>query len=103
MLCVLCYEDNDEQFMEETTREKQDPTFKLFLHRNDFKAAWDIMWNIRNAITDSNFAIIIMSQDYIHSLWCEEEFEQCYVENMKAFKLFVIMMQPANSLENLSE
>ena len=103
------YEDHDVKFAEETLRteleETQDPPFKLCLHRRDFKAAWDIMWNIRNAITNSNSAIIIMSQDYINSLWCKEEFEQCYMENMKdpAFKLFVIMLQPADSLEKLSE
>ena len=59
------------------------------------------MWNINNAIKNSNSAIIIMSQDYVDSLWCKEEFEQCYMEHMKdpAFKLFVIMMQPADSLE----
>ena len=103
------YEGNDKKFAEEILKvafeEMQDPPFKLCLYRRDFKATWDIMWNIRNAITNSNSAIIIMSQDNVNSLWCKEEFEQCYVENMKdpAFKLFVIMMQPADSLENLSE
>ena len=45
-----------------------------------------------------------MSQDYVNSLWCKEEFEQCYMEHMKdpALKLFVIMMQPAETLENTS-
>ena len=63
------------------------------------------MWNIRNAITNSNSAIIIMSQDYVNSLWCKEEFEQCYMETMKdpAFKLFVIMMQPEKELVSSSE
>ena len=62
------------------------------------------MWNIRHAIQNSNSAIIVMSQDYIDSLWCREEFEQCYVEHMKdpAFKLFVVMMQPAKELKNTS-
>ena len=46
-----------------------------------------------------------MSQDYVDSLWCKEEFEQCYVEHMKdpAFKLFVILMQPVEELEETSE
>ena len=46
-----------------------------------------------------------MSQDYINSLWCVEEFEDCYMENMKdpAFKLFVILMQPADSLDITNE
>ena len=37
------------------------------------------------------------------SMWCRDEFEGCYVENLKdpAFRLFVIMMQPVESLQNL--
>ena len=107
----VCYDyrDNDRIFAEETLRieleENRDPHFKLCIHRRDFQAACDIMWNIRNAITNSNSAIIVMSQNYIDSLWCKEEFEQCYMENMKdpAFKLFVIMLQPENEVVNTSE
>ena len=42
-----------------------------------------------------------MSQNYINSLWCKEEFVKKYVENMKdlVFKLFVIMMQPLDALD----
>ena len=103
-----CYEETDAQFAENTLRieleENVDPPFKLCIHRRNFQAAWGIMWNINNAIKNSNSAIIIMSQDYVDSLWCKEEFEQFYMEHMKdpAFKLFIIMMQPADSLENTS-
>ena len=100
------YEGNDLQFAEETVRIQleEEHQFKLCIHRRDFLAAWDIMWNINNAIKNSNSAIIVMSQDYINSLWCKEEFEQCYFEHMKdpAFKLFVIMMQPVEDLEHIS-
>ena len=63
------------------------------------------MWNIRNAIKNSNSAITVMSQEYVDSLWCKEEFEQCYMEHMKdpAFKLFVIMMQPVEELNGTCE
>ena len=46
-----------------------------------------------------------MSQEFVNSLWCKKEFEQCFIENMNdpAFKLFLIMMQPADTLEGLSE
>ena len=104
-----CYDfDFDYDFAENTIRieleENHDPPFRLCIHRRDFLAAWDIMWNIDNAIKNSNSAIIVMSQDYVNSLWCREEFEQCYLENMKdpAFKLFVIIMQPTETLENIS-
>ena len=107
----VCYEYNkmDQGFAEDFIRveleQKCDPPFKLCIHRRDFKAAWDIMWNIRNAIQNSNSAIIVMSQNYVDSLWCKEEFEQCYVEHMKdpAFKLFVIMMEPVEELNFTSQ
>ena len=60
--------------------------------------------NIKEAIEGSNNAIIIMSQGFVDSVWCKEEFKHCYRENMKdaAFNLFVIMMQPADTLVNIS-
>ena len=45
-----------------------------------------------------------MSQGFVDSKWCKEEFTHCYLENMDdaAFNLFVIMMQPADTLVNIS-
>ena len=102
-----CYEGQDPDFAEQIIPQKLEEKhgLNLCIHRRDFKAGWDIKWNIMNAIRNSNSAIIIMSQDYINSLWCVEEFEDCYMENMKdpAFKLFVILMQSADSLNITSE
>ena len=46
-----------------------------------------------------------MSQSFVNSGWCKQEFALCFVENVNdpAFKLFAIMMQPAEELENLSD
>ena len=102
-----CYEGQDPDFAEKIIPQELEEKhgLKLCIHRRDFKAGWDIKWNIMNAIRNSNSAIIIMSQDYINSLWCREEFEDCYMENMKdpAFKLFVILMQPADTLNITNE
>ena len=83
----------------------QDPPFKLFIHVRDFDPGERIFDNIQKAITSSNAAIMVMSQAFVNSIWCKEEFERCYIENMNdpAFQLFVIMMQPADTLERLSE
>ena len=102
-----CYEAKDSDFAEKTIPQELEHKrgFRLCVHRRDFKAGWDIKWNIMNAIRNSNSAIIIMSQDYINSLWCVEEFEDCYMENMKdpAFKLFVVLMQPVDTLDITNE
>ena len=46
-----------------------------------------------------------MSQSYVDSMWCRDEFEGCYVENLEdpAFRIFVIVMQPVNTLKNTDE
>ena len=102
-----CYEGQDADFGEKIIPQELEKEYglKLCIHRRDFKAGWDIKWNIMNAIRNSNSAIIIMSQDYINSLWCVEEFEDCYMENTRdpAFKLFVILMQPADTLDITNE
>ena len=81
-----------------------EPPFKLCVHEKDFIPGLYIEDNIKDAITKSNSAIIVMSQAFIDSDWCQEEFAHCYLENMQdpAFKIFMIMMQPAECLSNLS-
>ena len=78
--------------------------FKLFIHSRNFVPGRDIKDNIEEAIEGSNSAILLMSQGFVDSMWCKEEFTHCYIENMKdaAFSLFVIMMQPADTLVNIS-
>ena len=105
----ICYDENDADFAHVTIirelEEKPVPPFKLHVHQRDFKAGYEIMWNILNAIKKSNTAIIVMSQNFVNEKWCREEFKLCYGENLEdpAFKLFVIMMQPVDTLENTSE
>ena len=103
---VLYHFDTDNEFVYvqllERLEKKRD--FKLCIHSRNFTPGRDIIDNIEEAIMLSNSAIIVMSQGFVDSMWCKEEFTHCYIENMKdpAFNLFVIMMQPANSLVNIS-
>ena len=80
------------------------PPFKLLFHERDFRADKLIYANILDAIDNSNCAIVIMSQDYINSAWCREEFEEFMEEKKKdpAFGLFVIMMQEYKTLKKCS-
>ena len=66
---------------------------------------YHIKENIIEAIRNSNSAIIVLSQGFVDSIWCKEEFADCYIENMKdpAFRLFVILMEPVENLENVSQ
>ena len=85
--------------------ENENTPFKLCIHSRDFTPGAEIVENIQKAISQSNSAIIVMSQEFVDSFWCKKEFEQCFIENMNdpASKLFLIMMQPADTLDGLSE
>ena len=85
--------------------ENHDPPFKLCFDSKDFTPGVHIKENIIGAIRSSNSAIIVLSQGFVDSIWCKEEFADCYIENMKdpAFRLFVILMEPVENLENVSE
>ena len=103
---VLYHFDSDDIFVIDTIipELEKNRNFKLHIHSRDFTPGCDIKDNIEEAIEGSNSAIIIMSQGFVDSKWCKEEFTHCYIENMKdaAFNLFVIMMQPADTLVNIS-
>ena len=83
---------------------EQNAQFKLFWHRRDFLIGDPIFSNIQTAITTSNAAIILLSQAYVDSSWCCQEFNLCLVEhnNDEAFKLFVTFMQPVEQLKRLT-
>ena len=104
---VLYHFDSDANFVVETLLPELEEArdFKLCIHSRDFTPGRDIKDNIEEAIEGSNSAIIIMSQGFVDSMWCKEEFTHCYIENMKdpAFNLFVIMMQPVDTLVNISD
>ena len=82
-----------------------EPPLKLCVHERDFIPGLHIKDNIKDAITKSNSAVIVLSHAFIDSDWCQEEFTHCYLENMQdpAFEIFMIMIQPAEYLDNLSE
>ena len=106
---LVCYEfDADNEFvmnsLQPELEKEPDPSFKLCNHSRHFVVGVHIFDNIQEAIEKSNSAIIVMSQDFTNNHWCKQEFTYCCIENMMdpAFRLFVIMMQPPNTLVNPS-
>ena len=85
--------------------DKQEPHLKMFIHDRDFIPGREISINIHNAIENCNSAIIVMSQGFIDSPRCREEFTKCLAESEKdpAFKMFAILSQEANTLIDLPE
>ena len=103
---VLYHFDSDNDFVIDKLLPELEETrdFTLCIHSRDFTPGRDIKENIEESIKCSNSAIIVMSQGFVDSMWCKEEFTHCYIENMNdaALNLFVIMMQPAETLINIS-
>ena len=61
-----------------------DPPLKLCVHERDFVPGLYIKDNIKGGITKSNSAIIGMSQAFIDSEWCQEEFTHYFMESIKS-------------------
>ena len=103
---VLYHFDTDDVFVVNSLLPELEEVrnFKLCIHSRNFTPGRNIKDNIEEAIEASSSAIIVMSQGFVDSMWCKEEFVDCYIENMKdpAFNLFAIMMQPADTLVNIS-
>ena len=103
---VLYHFDTDDYFVTDNLLPELEETrnFKRCIHSRNFTPGRDIKDNIEEAIESSNSAIIVMSQGFVDSMWCKEEFTHCYIENMKdeAFNLFVIMMQDLDTLVDIS-
>ena len=103
---VAYYFDSDNDFVVDKLLPELEETrkFRLCFHSRDFNIGYDIKDNIQEAVESSNSAIILMSQGFVNSNCVEKRFNDCYRENMKdeSFSLYVIMMQPADTLVNMS-
>ncbi len=101
----VCYRfDTENEFVMEELIPKLSAKYALNIHSIDFTPGTNIHTNILRAIESSNCAIILVSNGFLDSPWCRQEFEMCYNETKKdrAFKLLVILMQPTGEL-NLSQ
>ena len=106
----VCYNfDEDHHFVFDSIlpelEENHDPPLKMFIHDRDFIPGKDITISICNAINNCNSAIIVMSQGFIDSPRCREEFTKCLAESEgdPAFKLFIILMKKVDILVNIPE
>ena len=81
--CFVSMAEDDHKFARNVLQPElevnTDPPLKLLIHSRDFSAGTLILVNIQNAVNNSNSAIILMSQAYIDSRWCRDEFEVCMI------------------------
>ncbi len=81
------------------------PQFRICLHTRDFDGGGIKAKNIINAITQSKRAIIILSQSFIDSEWCQFEFEQAHLQLMQheSYKILVIALDDPKHLQNIPQ
>ena len=104
----VCYNfDDDRDFVFNSIlpelEDNHDPPLRMLIHDRDFIPGREITINIRYAIENCNSAIIVMSQGFVDSPRCREEFTKCLAENEEdpAFELFIILMEDVNTLVNI--
>ncbi len=101
----VCYQfDASHDYVTNILKPHLEGQFKL-LDFNDFDPGTRIVNNMENAIKRSNTAIIILSDKFVDSAVCRQEFDFCFMEiyNDPAFKLLVILTQPVQDYRNLDE
>lgn len=104
----LSYESggSDETFVREEIFKRFDQEaggdFRLLIHPRDFKAGTLILANIQNAVKDSNCSLVLLSNKYVQSRWCQQEFEECVEENKKdsSFVIIVLLMDPLDTMKD---
>ena len=70
-------------------------SLKLLIRQRDFYPGCNIvrLQNICYAAVNSNHAVIILSNEYLSSLWCQEELEICFMEHQRdpSFDISIIL------------
>ncbi len=83
--------------------ERMNPPFKLCIHHRNFQLGDLISNNIIEAVESSKRVIVVLSQNYIDSEWCQFEFAQAHLQVVRknAFRLIVITIEDPNTLRNV--
>ncbi|XP_050038610.1 uncharacterized protein [Dermacentor andersoni] len=63
----------------ETNEEK----FKLCIHERDWLPGYNISWNIVNSVQNSRRTILVVSKDFLESLWFQVEFHTAYYQMLE--------------------
>ncbi|KAK6185299.1 hypothetical protein SNE40_007562 [Patella caerulea] len=66
----------------EQPKAKGSKPFKLCLHQRDFLGGKTILDNIIDSIENSRHSIVILSNNFIQSIWGMEEFKQAYYQSI---------------------
>lgn len=63
--------------------EEADPKFKLCIHERDWLPGNLITWNIANSVQNSRKTILVLSKNFLESLWFQIEFHTAYYQMLE--------------------
>ena len=76
--------------------ENLNPSYKLCVHERDFVVGIPIYHNIKMAVENSKCTVVVVSQNWLKSEWCQAEFRvaHCVGTVEKKIRLLVVLMEP---------
>ena len=77
-------------YLEENQRRR--PGYRLCVHYRDFAVGASIAESIISAVKHSKRVIIILSENFLHSEWCQFEFQKAYHQLLKEKRNRIIMI-----------
>ncbi|KAH7968540.1 hypothetical protein HPB52_009552 [Rhipicephalus sanguineus] len=63
--------------------ESNEEKFKLCIHERDWLPGYNISWNIVNSVQNSRRTILVVSKDFLESLWFQVEFHTAYYQMLE--------------------
>ena len=79
-------EDNSDEGLNETTL----PSFRLCIHERDFVPGLPIQENILKSIDSSRKTILVISQKFVTSSWCDYEFQMARMRSIDKARDIII-------------
>ncbi|GIY32691.1 protein toll [Caerostris darwini] len=85
--------------------ERKDPGFNLCIHERNWIAGHPISWNIFNSVHNSKRTILIISKEFLKSMWFQVEFHTAYYQMLedKIDRLIIIVkgeLPPKDTLDS---
>ena len=96
----LCFSHHNTDIAKKTTLEIEEKfQLKVLYDIRDFINGLSISKNIEFAVKCSNCAIIMLSKKFLESFLCQQELEQCLIEQEEDpyFEVFVVLIEEKKS------
>ncbi|XP_067130976.1 protein toll-like [Centruroides vittatus] len=81
-----------------TELEEKPPFFKLCIHERDWLPGYDVICQIEASIRNSKKTILLLSEEFLNSVWCQAEFQAALVQSLEDKMERIIFVLKDNSV-----